>query len=143
MAMHQRHHTRFEYFLTLDHYLKTLRTKPGALRGSLSLFQAEQRLRELFFTHFEKTPKTFVEALLHLRKHQYTITDLQKAIKQCLASCPHHPLSLDKLKILLAQQKDKHNVSVPKTAAHPFTEDIAAHSLAQLQDIQTLICSTP
>ena len=66
IATHERRHTRFEYFLNLDHYLKTLGTKPGALRGSLTLFQADLGLRNIFSQHFEERPRDFIELLLLL-----------------------------------------------------------------------------
>ena len=48
IIQHQRRHTRFQYYLHLTHYLKTLRTKPGALAGAKSLQQADGQLQDLF-----------------------------------------------------------------------------------------------
>jgi len=136
IATHLRRHTRFEYYLNLDHYLETLRTKPGALRGSLSLFQADLTLRRVFFLHFEQRPREFIELLLFARQHQYEIDDLQRAIDKCLGYCPHHPVSLDKLKILLNQKQGEPIIEQP---AQELSTSIARHCHQQLQDIQSLI----
>lgn len=101
IATHQRAHSRFEHYLNLDHYLKTLYTKPGALAGLLSLRQADKGLRHIFYSYFEKRPKMFVELLLYLRKEQYNVVQLQQAIDSCIKFCPHQQPSLDKIKILL------------------------------------------
>jgi transposase/transposase-like protein len=136
IATHRRTHTRFEYYLNLDHYLETLRTKPGALRGSLTLFQADLGLRRIFFQHFEKRPRDFIELLLFARQHNYAIVQLQKAIDKCIKCCPQHPISLDKLKILLGQ---KQNEPVIEEPTEELSKNIARHCQEQLQDIQSLI----
>ena len=136
IATHERRHTRFEYFLNLDHYLKTLRTKPGALRGSLTLFQADLGLRKIFTQHFQTRPREFVELLLFAREKQYEIVRLQQAIEKCVKLCPQHPASLDKLKILLCQQQQDPEL---RQAEQELSHDITRHCQQQLQDIQALI----
>ncbi|MCP4073412.1 MAG: IS21 family transposase, partial [Hyphomicrobiales bacterium] len=136
IATHERTHTRFEYYLNLDHYLETLRTKPGALRGSLSLFQADIGLRQIFLQHFEKSPRDFIELLLFARQHKYGIVHIQKAIDKCIRCCPQHPVSLDKLKILLSQKQIEPVIEPP---TQELSKSIAKHCQKQLQDIQSLI----
>jgi hypothetical protein len=137
IATHVRTHTRFEYFLQIDHYLQTLHTKPGALAGALTLRQADQGLRKIYQQHFENTPKAFVEMLLFLRKKQYTITQLEQAVEQCLKSCPHHEVNIDKLKILLQPRTPKQELQAPVEGE--LSKNIAQHCSEQLQAIQALI----
>ena len=136
IATHERRHTRFEYFLNLDHYLKTLGTKPGALRGSLTLFQADLGLRNIFSQHFEERPRDFIELLLYLRENNHEIVQLQKVIDKCIPCCPQHPVSLDKLKILLHQKERDNRDQAP---AHELSKSIEQHCREQLQDIQPLV----
>jgi len=137
ITTHVRTHTRFEYFLQINHYLKTLRTKPGALRGALSLLQADQSLRNIFSQYFAEKPKEFVELLLHLREKKYTITQTQQAIEKCIKACPHHPVNLDKLKILLLPKAK--NEPALRPDADELSNDIAQHCTEQLKAIQSLI----
>lgn len=136
-ATHRRMHTRFEYFLQIDHYLHTLHTKPGALAGSLTLLQAEEELRNLYLNHFKNSPKTFVEMLLFLRTGSYRITEFKKAVDRCLEICPHQELNPDKLKVLL-QTKPDEKPSAPPCRGE-LSENIAQHCTDQLKAIQGLI----
>jgi hypothetical protein len=140
IARHDRQHTRFQYFLNIDHYLKTLRTKPGALLGSLTLFQADQQLKKIFSKDFENRPRQFIELLLFVRQQQYDLGELQQAIDKCIACCPQHPVSLDKLKILLNQNKSTDLEPIAQQATEEFSQSIIQHAQQQLRDIQTLIC---
>ncbi len=139
IATHLRQHTRYKYFLKIEHYLKTLRIKPGALAGSLTLQQADQSLKNIFTAYFNESPREFVEALLYLRQKNYTIPELQQAIDQCMSLCPHQAVSLDKIKILLLPQQQ--NGKDKTTPQDPFSKQISEQSSAQLKSIQTLVLS--
>ncbi len=153
VATHQRQHTRYQYYLKIEHFLKTLRTKPGALLGSLTLVQADQQLQQIFHQHFEDAPKAFIELLIFLKKntpeapHGYSIEAAQRAIDQCVESCPHHPICLDKIKILLAQSSSHTPTAsdAPSAAASSVVDEqemsstIAQFCNHQLKDIQSLM----
>jgi transposase/predicted transcriptional regulator len=55
IAKHERHRTRFQFYLQIDHYLITLSRKPGALKGSLTLLQADTTLRAIFKRNSQKS----------------------------------------------------------------------------------------
>ena len=137
IATHIRTRTRYEYYLQIDHYLQTLHTKPGALSGSVTLRQANENLRELFESHFVNESKCFVEILLYLRKNQYSITQLQQAVGECLKSCPHLPVSVDKLKVFLL--KENKPVQTPAKATGLMSQQIIKQCTDQLNHIQSLI----
>lgn len=52
-----------QYQLELQHYLKTLRNKPGALKHSLALKQCPQLL-SIYQNHFKQNDREFIEILL-------------------------------------------------------------------------------
>lgn len=137
IATHIRAHSRFEYYLQIDHYLQTLRTKPGALAGSLSFLQADEQIRGIYHAYFSKQPKAFVELLLYLREKQYSIEQATQAIEKCIRICPHQAVSLDKIKILL-QPKSEDKTSLPSTQ-DALSQDIQQHCSEQLLSIQSLI----
>jgi len=140
IASHERRNTRFKYYLSLDHYLKTLRTKPGALLGSLTLHQADQALKDIFNTHYKQRHKDFIELLLYIREHKYSIIQLQCAIDKCISKCPRHPLDLDKLKILLAQKLEPNNQDTIPVGQ--MSQQIEQNAVGQLRTIQSLISLT-
>lgn len=136
IASHERRNTRFLYYLSLNHYLKTLRTKPGALLGSLTLHQADQSLKDIFNAHYKQRHKDFIELLLYVREQKYSIVELKDAIEKCISRCPQHPLCLDKLKILLTQKLKPHNqTTIP---VGQISQQIEQNAIEQLQVIQSL-----
>jgi len=137
IATHVRQITRYEYYLNIEHYLKTLYTKPGALAGSVSLQQSDYKLKNIFSTHFADRPRLFVDLLLYLRKHQYDLASLAAAIKHCIAVCPHQEVSVDKIKIFLQQEEQPQVILPVPTDAQSL--EIAARCSQQLASQQALI----
>lgn len=66
--------------MDLNHYLKTLSKKPGALNGSIAFKQAPERLRKIYQRHFSKDTKEFIELLQYLKTINLDYTDLFKTI---------------------------------------------------------------
>jgi len=137
IATHVRQSTVYEYFLEIDHYLKTLYTKPGALAGASSLQQADQTLRDIFNNHFKKRPQLFVGMLLFIREKDYDIPQLHSAVGQCLTACPHQEVSIDKIKIFLQMKDQKKEQEPVLTDTHSM--QIAHCATQQLQAHQSLI----
>jgi len=82
VAKHAKRPGQHEWSLQLDHYLTTLKRKPGALSGSVALQQAEPRLQAIYQAHFTESPRDFVDLLHYLRDHQKGIGDVEAAIKR-------------------------------------------------------------
>ncbi len=137
IAIHLRARTRYEYYLRIDHYLQTLHTKPGALKGSLALRQADENLGKLYENHFINEAKCFVEILLHLREKQYSVSQLEQAVAASVKACPHLPLNIDQLKIFLHQQNNPPDISRKPT--DKVSKQIAGACATQLKNIQSLL----
>jgi hypothetical protein len=103
MCRHERRSGQYGWYIQLEHYLDTLLKKPGALAGSLALKTAEQRLRSLYEQHFKQRPKDFIQLLYYGRQKNLSISTLGQGVAKCLQLCPHHPVSLDKIKVLCEQ----------------------------------------
>ena len=136
IARHQRRHTRDQFYMHLDHYLRTLLIKPGALTGAESFQQADEQVQAIFFNHFKNRPKSFIELLLFVQNKGYQFNQFQQAIKQCLKICPHQQPCPDKIKILLQMPK---NQAPKNTKSSPMSIQIQQQANAQLSDIQALI----
>ena len=139
IATHERRRTRFEFYLVLDHFLNTLKKKPGALLGSVSFHQASQELRDIFKNHFQNNPKIFIELLIFIKDEQYSIEQLREGIERSMQLRPNHPICLDSLKLLLAQ-KNKPSSDLPLTDT--ISKQIDAQCALQLTNIQNQFSST-
>ena len=160
---HQRQTTQFQYYLKIEHYLPTLRRKPGALRRSVTLRQSDEVLKRIFENYFENRPKDFVELLsvLHpigqAEKTNRTPAELHAAIEKCLRICPHQAPQLDKIKYFLTQPStvksapmsaDKSGknstgtLTQPSENARQESDSIARQSRRQLQLTQALFNSS-
>jgi transposase len=138
IAKHERHRTRFQYYLQIDHYLITLSRKPGALKGSLTLLQADATLRAIFKQYFKEQPKVFIEILLFLKEKKLSLTNFKKATQQCVRICPHQSPCVDKIKFFLTTKNANPVASTPK---HGVAKNIQQHAQEQLAAIQALVFS--
>jgi len=159
---HERQTTQFEYYLKIEHYLSTLRRKPGALNRSVVLRQSDEILKTIFEKYFKNRSKTFIELLLVLNlsgqpgKAKYTPSEFSIAIEKCLKICPHEAPQFDKINYFLTQKivpfpkeksRSKHPTSsqnktdLGKTDSGPH-DSIAERSRRQLQAAQALLNSS-
>lgn len=81
IARHERSHIQEDWILDLQHYLKVLKVKPGALHNSMALRQTPKALQELFDTYFTDNPRGFIELLLWAKENKYTYQDLCSSVK--------------------------------------------------------------
>ena len=60
VASHQRSYCGGDWCIKLEHYLRTLSRKPGALPHSVVWQRAPEELRRLYDIHFKEDNRTFV-----------------------------------------------------------------------------------
>ncbi len=139
MCRHERRYTLHGWYIKLEHYLSTLKRKPGALAGSVALKQADERLRCIHDRFFSDRPKDFIELLHYRRKKQVSLEKLEEVI-QSLHQLSPQDISLDKIKILC----ERRQVNGPVLSK---PDAIAEHAQAQLQALAQLVgpddCITP
>ena len=85
--------------IKLEHYLHTLRYKPGALKNAEALRQAPDGIRKVFSGAFSGNPKDFVEQLIFAREENIAYDDIIEAYKSLKESHVHN--------ITLQLMKDK------------------------------------
>ena len=100
---HERQYSRHGWYINLDHYLYTLKRKPGALAGSQALASAPEDVKNIFEKYFAHAAKDFVELLIFLQDHGYAFDKVNEAIQTLNRTCPHD-ISLDKIKALCMQK---------------------------------------
>ena len=129
---HERQYSRHGWYINLDHYLYTLKRKPGALAGSQALASAPGKVKDIFNQYFEDTPKDFIELLIFLKEHDYAFDKVIEVIDRLKKTSPHD-ISLDKIKALCMQ---KNEVYVPELNND---DQILQQSRAQLQELSSLL----
>ena len=132
VCQHERHYTRQGWYINLDHYLYTLRRKPGALAGSQALASAPQEVKCIFSQYFKHTPKDFIELLIFLQEHGYDFDKVNEAIDRLLRSSPHD-ISVDKIKVLCMQKNEVY------TPVVNYDDQILQQSRAQLEELSLLL----
>ena len=68
IASHERLFGKDKYSLNIEHYLSTLRNKPGSLRSSKVLKTVDPCLGNLYFDHYPDKPKEFIQILNLIRE---------------------------------------------------------------------------
>jgi len=71
---------RNQYQIDINHYLETLKKKPGAITHSLALKQAKLWLQKLFHDYYGQKPRDFITLLEIIQKN--SLHDVQIAIEK-------------------------------------------------------------
>ncbi|YCJ45760.1 IS21 family transposase [Schinkia sp. CFF1] len=98
VSVHQRLTGSHEWSIQLEHYLKTLKKKPGALADSAALQQADQKIKTIYDTYYTSHPKEFVE-LIEWMKDGTSLERIEQSIEELRRINPQH-VTTDKIKIL-------------------------------------------
>jgi len=83
VASHKRRYGRKEWSININHYLKTLKLKPGALVRSTAFSQIQPRLKAIYQKYYRGKEKHFIELLELIAEHnlvavEQAITVLEK-----------------------------------------------------------------
>ena len=76
--------------IKLEHYLHTLRYKPGALKNAEALRQAPDGIRKVFTGAFSGNPKDFVELLIFAKEKNIVYDDIVEAYNSLKESHVHN-----------------------------------------------------
>lgn len=128
---HVRDYGTGRWIITLDHYLRTLERKPGALHGSAALKQAPWQVRQIYESAFTGNARDFIEVLQYCKSHDISHGRLWKVYQQLLVKCPLD-ISVDKFKALLGNDPQEMVITYPDT-------DIARHAMEQLVEINQML----
>lgn len=114
VAEHQLLTGGHEWGLQIEHYLETLRKKPGALAGSTALQQADPKIRNIYTTYYISHERDFIE-LIHYLKENATLPEIEQSIQELRQMGPKH-VTTDKIKAICAKNR------MPKDAP-PLTSE--------------------
>jgi hypothetical protein len=138
VAEHDRLVGCHEWRLELDHYLQTLKKKPGALAGSTALHQAQVNIKTIYETYYTRREKDFVD-LLHYIRDEVTLTEVECSIVELCRIHPNH-VTTDKIKALCARTRE---VLPEQMLSTQESLDIEAHALQHLRQYDELFLTQP
>ena len=86
MATHERCFGRYQWIISIEHYLETFRRKPGAIGSSVAL-ASRPYLECLYREWYTESPREFIDLLQYCMRHEVEQSKLEDAVQQVLALC--------------------------------------------------------
>ena len=108
-----------QYQIDINHYLKTLKKKPGAIAHSLALKQATPWLQEIFHQYYNTTPREYIDFLELIK--DYSLNTVQIAVKQL--ELQRLPINTSYLKHQLLTLEQRLTEVTPKKTAQSIQEE--------------------
>lgn len=105
VAAHERSYKQGAWVLKLRHYLDTFLRKPGALKGSLALKQAEKLITDMYDAHFTENPRDFVRLVQYAEVEGFSAAEMLRACNDLKNNGIRH-VSLDQLKLQMHSAKN-------------------------------------
>lgn len=118
VAVHERSFRLHDWKIEIRHYLRTLHKKPGALRGSTALLQADTQIKNIYEHYYIKDAKAFLQVLEIIYERGAEI--VTKALKELELLSPMD-MSADKVKVVCEHIKAKENC-IPISYTDHLTE---------------------
>ena len=132
IARHKRSFIPNDNRFDIQHYLKVLKVKPGALRNSYALRQAPAVLQNLFDSYFADCPRDFVELLIWARDNRYDYQELCSAVNVARLK-GIHTITQESIKAVLKENRSSEGLlDLPWNKS---IEDGAARNFAMLGGI--------
>jgi hypothetical protein len=134
VCSHERDYGKSQWKFNLNHYLKTLERKPGALHGSVALDQAPVPVQEVYSRWFTNQPRDFIQLLQFCKQAQ---VDHQKLLDTAIyvsGICPGN-VTAEKIMAILGNQPLSHADSLKEGTP----DEIENFSTLQLEEIALLM----
>lgn len=103
---HNRRYGLHEWSIDINHYIKTLKRKPGALANITAIHQASPRLSKIYTTYYIGKEKDFLELLELISKKGLSI--VEKSINTLLKINPTD-INTEKIKFICNENNDEKN----------------------------------
>jgi hypothetical protein len=123
VASHQRDYGKHQWIISIEHYLDTLRQKPGALNGSVAL-TCSPYLKKLYQQFYLSTPRDFIDLLHYCRQNKISEENLEVTVTRLVGLCTQS-VTTEKLTALLGNK--------PREEGKPVAVNNQTAYLAQKQ----------
>jgi transposase/transposase-like protein len=126
ICSHDRVYAFCEWIIELDHYLNTLKKKPGAIINSVAFSQIKEEYRLLFERYYSDNPKDFIELLIYIRDKKLSFEKVKSLFSKLAEVCPNS-ISTDKIKAI--HERNDTQINIEKNR---MIEDASIKQLAEL-----------
>ncbi|BDU51054.1 Mu transposase domain-containing protein [Haliovirga abyssi] len=130
LATHERSYKLQDWILDINHYLETLKRKPGSLKHSTSLQCSEHRLQEIYTSYYSKKPKEFLELLEIIREK--SLKEVEKVIEELLKN-GEKLVTTENIKNIINQEK----IAIPEAVDKNEIEEKSIELLEKISEIFT------
>ncbi len=127
VATHVRDYGKHQWVISIEHYLDTLRQKPGALDGSVAL-ACSPYLKELYRQYYLNAPRDFIGLLHYCRQNKISEENLEATVLRLVRLCTQS-VTTEKLTALLG---NKPGESAKPAAVNSQTAYMAQKQLKQI-----------
>jgi transposase len=131
VATHERNFGHHKWEITIDHYLTTLKRKPGALASSVALANSPF-LHDLYNKYFSDTPRDFVELLQFCSRFNVEQTRLEDTVELLIRLCSHQ-ITAEKITAILG------NKTIETPSLVDDNNEITIKSKKLLEDITAIL----
>jgi len=128
VAEHQRLTGCHEWSLQLEHYLSTLKKKPGALASSVALQQANKKIKKIYNTYYTSRAKEFVELMQYIQDGM-SVEEIEQSIQELQRIHPNQ-VTTDKIKVLCSKRRETISLTVSLSQE---TRDITEKAIQHLK----------
>ncbi len=130
VSSHSRLYGAFEWSIKIEHYISTLKRKPGALVGSMAFDQVNIHLQKIYNCFFKGREKEFVDLIEFYIESSIPIEKIRFAIKN-LNSYREEGVTLDKIKLLCTRSHSHQESILPDN-------EIKQSCIVQISEINSL-----
>lgn len=134
VCRHPRSYKRFDWQINLNHYLVTLKRKPGAIADSIALKQAPSWIRALYKEHFLHDSRSFIELLQYCQTNNISHAQLKATSDRLSRQYPAN-VDADHIIALLGNQPDDSS-KAPKIQG---PDPIAEQSMKNLTELTSMM----
>ena len=139
VASHQRSYCGGDWCIKLEHYLRTLSRKPGALPHSVVWQRAPEELKRLYDSYFRNDNRAFILLLDYARENGFSGTDIIRACRE-LTGRGVRKISPEQVKAMLhgnVQEEMEESMESPVLPAQQ--ENIEREAVDMLEGITALM----
>lgn len=131
VARHKKQNSRHQWYIDISHYIKTLKSKPGALKRSVAFSQVKPALKDIYQRYYRGAEKAFIE-LMELISEE-GMDRIEDAIKTLLRISPDN-VETEKIKTIV-----KRNTAIPERKKSINNSDTEASSKKIMVELDRIL----
>lgn len=135
VGSHKRSYGLQTWTMDINHYLTTLKRKPGALKSSLAMNQLSDKIKEIREQYFDNDTRDFIELLQYCKDKNIFFTEVENAVEKVKKITPTS-ISKDKILAVISKEKELSKNEKNNNLEHSYEpNEIEKQAIANLQEL--------